>query len=716
MKKVVLNIAGMSCINCAKAIERAVSKIDNVASVNVNFATSCAEIEFENDETLNLIKEKISKLGFSVVHDFSSLNKEKMADLKKKFLKFIISLALSVIVMTIEMSHFNSFAFLSAFLCAIVLFYCGSDFFIHGYKGIKNKNFNMNVLISLGSSSAFFYSCIVVFFPNLISLKFHNFYFGSACMIITFVLFGKILEERSKFRANEYIRNLVDFTPKMANIVCKNGTSKQILAKDLKVGDVVLVKNGEAIACDGVILDGGADLDTSIITGESLPVFKTAGDEVNAGFINLGGILHVKVNKKQNETLLFQMISILNEATNKNMKISKLADKISNIFVPSVIFLAILTFCVWAIFAKFEFAFMCMICVLVISCPCSLGLATPIAIVCALSNSAKKAILIKDPEILEFTKDVKTIAFDKTGTITKGEISFNNTNLTKDDFALVASVEMLSEHPISKAIVKQAKKSDENLKPFLGKFENIIANGVMAQNDEFEILIGNEKFLKDNNICFEKSSDILKLENDGFGVVFVAINSAFKGYISFADEIRFMAKENILKLKSLGIKTIMLTGDNDKVANFVGEKVGIDEIYSNLNPKQKYEKIVQFQKDGKVMFVGDGLNDTISLKQADVGLCMNSGSDLAKMYGDAILINQNLDRIYHLHVLSKKTMDIIKMNLFWAFFYNILFIPIASGALYPIFGFILNPMFGALAMGCSSLFVVLNSIRLIFFK
>ncbi|MDA3056754.1 MULTISPECIES: heavy metal translocating P-type ATPase [unclassified Campylobacter] len=717
-KKENLNIVGMTCVNCSNAIERVTRKIDGVESVNVSFTAGSGEFIVRDEATLEAVKAKITKLGYEIATNYEELEAKKARNLKNMLFKFVLAVILASFIMLIEMKTNFSFAvkaLLCAILGAVVLGFCGKNFFYHALGSLKNKNYDMNVLVSLGSSAAYLYSlgsAIFVHFKG--GNEWANLYFSSSSMIIAFILLGKYLEEQSKLKANDYIKKLIDLSPKKAVLINPDGTTSEILANELKPGDKVLVKNGAQIPGDGIVISGEAEIDTSLITGESLAVFKKTGDSVNAGCVSVAGILQVKITKFSHQSVLAEIKNLLSEAGSKKMPISRFADKIANIFVPSVIFIAVCVFVIWLVAGKAHIGLLCAICVLIISCPCALGLATPIAIVCAISNAAKNGVLVKNPEVLEILKDTKIAVFDKTGTLSRGEISVNFTNLSDENLALIASVQMLSEHPISKAIVKFAKEKGLKFAKFDGEFESLLGRGIKAQNGEFTLLAGNKELLNENGVEFEMPKNADEFLSNGFGVIFVAINAEFVGFVALSDILRDETVECIKTLKNQGIKTIMLTGDNAKTANFIGKSLGVDEIISEVLPSQKYEFIANLKNSEKVLFVGDGINDAPSLKTADIGVAMNSGSDIAKGAGDIIFIKNDLRNLAYLINLSQKTMTTIKQNLFWAFFYNLICIPVAAGILYPLWGVLLKPMFGAAAMCFSSVTVVLNSIRLKF--
>lgn len=708
----------MTCVNCSNAIERVTRKIDGVESVNVSFTAGLGEFIVRDEATLETVKAKITKLGYEIATNYEELEAKKARNLKNMLFKFVLAVILACFIMLIEMKSNFGFAVkatICAVLGAVVLGFCGKNFFYHAIGSLKNKNYDMNVLVSLGSSAAYLYSlgsAIFVHFKG--ESQWANLYFSSSAMIIAFILLGKYLEERSKLKANDYIKKLIDLSPKKAVLINPDGTTSEILANELKPGDKVLVKNGAQIPGDGVVIDGEAEIDTSLITGESLAVFKKTGDSVNAGCVSVEGILQVKITKFSHQSVLAEIKNLLSEAGSKKMPISRFADKIANIFVPSVIFIAVCVFAIWLIAGKAHIGLLCAICVLIISCPCALGLATPIAIVCAISNAAKNGVLVKNPEVLEILKDTKIAVFDKTGTLSRGEISVNFTNLSDENLGLIASVQMLSEHPISKAIVKFAKEKGLKFAKFDGEFESLLGRGIKAKNGEFTLLAGNKELLNENGVEFETPKNADEFLSNGFGVIFVAIDAEFVGFMALSDILRDEASECIKTLKNQGIKTIMLTGDNAKTANFIGKNLGVDEIISEVLPSQKYEFIANLKNSEKVLFIGDGINDAPSLKTADIGVAMNSGSDIAKGAGDIIFIKNDLRNLAYLINLSQKTMTTIKQNLFWAFFYNLICIPVAAGILYPLWGVLLKPMFGAAAMCFSSVTVVLNSIRLKF--
>ncbi|MEE3705450.1 cation-translocating P-type ATPase [Campylobacter sp. CX2-8023-23] len=707
MNKIELKISGMSCVNCANSIAKSALKIPGIKSANIDFNTHCGVFEYDKEDNIQALKDKIIKLGFSIQSSQSDLEIAQKKELKSYQNKFIISIIISVILMWIEMSQYD-LAWLMAILAAIGVFYCGFGFYWHAIKSLKERNYDMNVLIFLGTFCAFCYSIFATIFNSYIPLNLNYLYFSGATMIISFVLLGRYLESKAKAMASSHLKALIDLSPAKAFIITSDGSAKEIVASKLKIGDIVLVKTGSIIPCDGVIENGGAEIDTSAINGESLPVYRSIAQEVYSGTLVCNGHILIKVTKSPNSTLLAQILELIQTAASKKLAISKLADKISNIFVPSIVAIAVVTFCIWAIMGMPFQGALSAICVLIISCPCALGLATPIAIVCAISLALKHSILIKNPAALEQFSNLKFAVFDKTGTITTGDISVIETNLNKESLSLVASISSLNSHPISKAIAQYAKELVDT--KFQAKFEYISGLGIKGDN----ILIGNERLLSLNSVFIDENNKAIieqKIEV-GYGIVLVAIGGEFSGYIAISDTIKPEAKEIIDTLKSQNITPVILSGDNQKISNEVAKKLGIEMVYSEVLPQQKYEIIERLKESGKVAFIADGINDAAALKSADISIAMNSGSDLAKNSADIILMQNNLNGVIKSINLAKKSSDTIKQNLVWAFGYNAICIPIAAGVLEPSFGIHLTPMWAAFAMSLSSISVVLNSLRL----
>jgi P-type Cu2+ transporter len=718
-----LNISGMTCVNCSNGIEKAVNKLDGLESSKVSFASNEGEFYIDN-KLLNkeVLIAKIKKLGYGVEEDLKALEKAKLIDYNKLRNVFSISMALTIVMFyfaffPIENSQNNQY--IMFILATIVQFYAGRRFYTLAYKAVSNNNYDMNVLVALGTSAAYFYSVFVVFFPSLFPEELRFLYFDGAAVIISFILLGRLLEERSKAKATDFLKKLMDLAPLNATLICEDGSFKTVLASELKVGDKVLIKTGEKISTDAVISKGSADIDTSMITGESMPVYKTIGDEVIAGTLNTTGVIEVVVLKQSNDTTLSKIIALLSTAQSKKLPISRFADNVANIFVPTVIIISILTFFAWYfIVGNALNAILASISVLVISCPCALGLATPIAIVSSVGKGAQEGILIKNPEILEIIKDIKYAVFDKTGTLTKGIISVKDAVYEEKYLDILASLETKSEHPISKAVVVFAQTKNISLNKEFEDIQIIPGLGIKAIYENKEILIGSLSFLEKNSINLDsKYLDFYNTSlNNGAGVILASIDKECVAVFALEDSIKDGAKELIADLKAKNITPILLTGDNQITANSVAKELNIDKVYAQVLPDEKYKVIIELQKEAKVMFVGDGINDSPSIKQADIGITLNSGSDITKDAGDIILINNDLKAVSKSINLSIESMKVIKQNLFWAFIYNIGGIPLAAGIFYPIFGVMLTPMYAGIAMSFSSVTVVLNSLRLKFKK
>jgi P-type Cu2+ transporter len=718
-----LNISGMTCVNCSNGIEKAVNKLDGLESSKVSFASNEGEFYIDN-KLLNkeVLIAKIKKLGYGVEEDLKALEKAKLMDYNKLRNIFSISMSLTIVMFyfaffPIENSQNNQY--IMFILATIVQFYAGRRFYTLAYKAVSNNNYDMNVLVALGTSAAYFYSVFVVFFPSLFPEELRFLYFDGAAVIISFILLGRLLEERSKAKATDFLKKLMDLAPLNATLICEDGSFKTVLASELRVGDKVLIKTGEKISTDAVISKGSADIDTSMITGESMPVYKTIGDEVIAGTLNTTGVIEVVVLKQSNDTTLSKIIALLSIAQSKKLPISRFADNVANIFVPTVIIISILTFFAWYfIVGNALNAILASISVLVISCPCALGLATPIAIVSSVSKGAQEGILIKNPEILEIIKDIRYAVFDKTGTLTKGIISVKDAVYEEKYLDILASLETKSEHPISKAVVVFAQTKNILTNKDFEDIQIIPGLGISAIYENKKVLIGSLSFLEKNGINLDsKYLDFYNTSlNSGSGVILASIDKECVAVFALEDSIKDGAKELIADLKAKNITPILLTGDNQITANSVAKELNIDKVYAQVLPDEKYKVIIELQKEAKVMFVGDGINDSPSIKQADIGITLNSGSDITKDAGDIILINNDLKAVSKSINLSIESMKVIKQNLFWAFIYNIGGIPLAAGIFYPIFGVMLTPMYAGIAMSFSSVTVVLNSLRLKFKK
>nr|WP_321310010.1 cation-translocating P-type ATPase [uncultured Campylobacter sp.] len=700
MSKLHLNITGMTCVNCANAITRATKKIKGVKSASISLSDNSGIFELENQSVEQKIIEKIKALGFGVAHDFNELLIAQAKEQKVLAIKLAISAVSSGLIMLfhfglISASH-DFIALSSLILCSLCML-CGTSFYTHALRSLKEKNFDMNTLVSLGVFSAFFYSLFAYFAGS------HELYFDSPAMIISFVLLGKFLESKARAKTSLRLKSLMDLKPKIAHLLLADGTEKQIKASELKIGDIISIKPGEHAPSDAIITYGGAEFDESAINGESLPRYKSVGENIFGGSTNINGTILAKIAKNPKESLLEGIISSLQQSASKKLNIARLADKISNIFVPSVIGVSLLTLIIWSFF-DVNRAAICAISVLVISCPCALGLATPIAIVCALSKGSKSGILIKNPAIIELIKAAKIVAFDKTGTLTKGSLSVSATSLNDDDLRLAGFLSKASSHPISKAISKYAStsKGAKGIKELAGLGIEYEENGVL-------MLLGSIKLLQNHGVVLNESQKEQILAQNA-ALALLAVDGEYRGFIALSDEIKEGAKELISKLKAKGLKCVMLSGDNDKNAGQISRELRLDEYHAGLLPNEKVELLRGF--GGSVIFVGDGINDALAMKEAMIGVAISNSSDISKDASDIIIIKDDIKALSELFSLGQKALKIIKQNLFWAFCYNALCIPLAAGV-FGGAGVFLTPAIAAFAMSSSSVIVVLNSLRLL---
>ncbi|MBX2078297.1 cation-translocating P-type ATPase [Campylobacter peloridis] len=699
-----LKIGNMTCVNCSNAIEKVCAKIDGVDDVSVSYVNSSGVFLLKDLSLESKIKEKIKALGFEILQDEQNLYKFKLKELKNMKTKLIVSIILSTIVMYFEMFvQGNISALIQMFLSMIVIFYCGKGFFIHALKGLRHKNLDMNTLISLGAFTSFVYSFFVYF---EVFSKDGYLYFSGGSMIISFVLLGKYLEEKAKFKSLEYQNKLKNINIKKANIILEDGSIKSIPSAFVKKDDVILVKEGESVVADGVIIAGEAEVDVSFLTGEFLPLLKKQGDEILAGSVLINGSLKIKANKKAIESSLEQIKDLVFKAGNVKTPLANLANKISAYFVAGIIIFSFFVFSFWYFKEGINAAFLHACATLLISCPCALGLATPIAIISALANGARNFILVKNPAVLENLANIKFAIFDKTGTLSKDDLSIYKHNLTQDDFQKLTQIENLSSHPIAKAFSKELNTSI-NLK---GKLSILIGSGLLYEENENVYLIGNEKLMLENDIDIQKSKQFLQEFEDQAPIcLYFAKNKICLGGVCLKNELKSEAKNLIRNLDEKGIKSVILSGDNQNSVVKIAKELNIKEYYFNLKPNEKLNFIKEKMKKEKVLFIGDGINDAPALNLANASISFSKASELAKKSGDLILIKDDLSLIAYCFELSRKTKRIIKINLFWAFIYNILCIPIAAGFVPFI---VLSPHLAALAMCFSSIMVVLNSIRL----
>ena len=730
MKKIILSIEGMTCSACSNGLEKYLNKQDGIKQASVNLVMANASIEYD-EKKLNIdnLNEFVKKAGFKSLGEFKEIKIEGKS--KKEKIIFIIFTILAIIFMYIAMGHMVNLPTLEIidvnknpigyticlFIFAILFIIYGFDVLKNGYKNLIHKTPNMDTLVGIGVLSSFIYSVYSMFLiirgeTHVV----HNLYFESVAMVIYFVKLGRYLDGISKDKTKEAIQKLVKITPESATIKI-DGKEKTVTIDEVKKGDIVVSKPGERISVDGKIIEGKAHLDESFITGESKPASKSKGEKVIAGSINYDGYIEYEAEKIGKESTISEIVKLVVEASNTKVPIAKVADKVSSYFVPIVILLAILTFLAYLILGyDFSERLIVFVTILVVACPCSLGLATPLAIVVSEGLCANNGILVKKSEILENAQKINTVVFDKTGTLTYGTLKIseikNYTNIEdKKLLQIVGSIESKSSHPISKAFTEYLK---ENKLEFLEvkEFGNVSGYGIIGKVNNKKMIIGNAKILKSFDIENTYEEDEKNLAQKGNSIVYVVQENKIIALIGVNDIIRENAKEVIQELNKNKIETIMLTGDNKETAEKIAEDLGITKIISNVLPSEKTQEIKKLkQENKKVMMCGDGINDSPALATAEIGVSVKSGTDIAMDSSDVILTRNSLDSILKLINISKKTMRIIKQNLFWAFFYNTLMIPIAMGILKP-FGISINPMIASLAMVISSLTVILNTLRL----
>ncbi|OGD25222.1 hypothetical protein A2819_02520 [Candidatus Azambacteria bacterium RIFCSPHIGHO2_01_FULL_40_24] len=791
MKKENFLIQGMHCVSCVLTIEHALKKVPGVKNASVSLMSEKAIIEYEEPATPEVLKNAVAKTGYKLMiqvdsvsaegvhgghmaieikpgseteHDHHKMLKESEIRILKN--KFIFGAILSFFVIILSFPEFIPLIrevistplrlLLLFILTAPVLFWVGWQFWRGAWFGLKNLMANMDTLVVLGTGAAFFYSTAVVFLeiPALSGL---GVYFDVVAVVTTLVILGKYLEAKAKGSASEAIKKLLKLQAKTAHVILaspagghEDGQEMEMPIEDVKVGNIILVKPGEKVPVDGVIIVGNSAIDESMVTGESMPVDKKIGDNVIGATINKTGAFKFRAVKVGKETFLSQIIKLVEEAQSSKAPIQKLADQITGYFVPIVLVISILSFIIWLIFGPptggFSFALINAVAVLVIACPCALGLATPTAIMVGTGKAAEKGIIIRDAEALELAGKVDVVVLDKTGTLTKGEpavtdiigIGSNELEIKNEQFVqIAASLEKFSEHPIAKAVVayaaslgkqsshpldtaiqkqaKQLKMDFYDVKNFRAHPGKGIEGEIAISNKTEKMFLGNRSLLEDINISLnpEIENRVANLESNGKTLLFLADSRNLLGIIAVADTLKETAGKSIELLQKLGIEVWMITGDNERTAMAIGEKIGIINIMAKVLPKEKSEKIKKLQAEGKkVAMVGDGINDALALTEANVGIAIGTGTDIAIESGDITLISGDPMGIYEAVKLSRQTLRNIKQNLFWAYIYNIILIPVAAGVLWPIFGILLNPILAGGAMAFSSVSVVLNSLRL----
>jgi len=731
-----LPIQGIVCASCIQKIEKALLQTRGVVKAVVNLATAKAKVEYLPSETnFEEMKRAVESTGYKVlefepsegIEDPEKFVREK--EYKKLKTKFIVGLVLGLLVFLGSSRHWFPWipSFLGNFyvlwaLATPVQLWIGWQFYKGAWGAFKHRNADMNTLIAVGTSAAYLYSVVATLFPSFFEaagMK-PDVFFDTSVLIIVLILFGRLLEARAKGQTSEAIKKLMGLQPKTARII-RDGKEMDIPVEEVLVGDTVVVRPGEKIPVDGVVKEGKSAVDESMITGESIPVKKEAGDEVIGATINKTGSFKFQATKVGKDTALAQIIKLVQDAQGSKAPIQRLADVISGYFVPIVISVAIATFVIWFNFGPFPsltFALLTFVAVMIIACPCALGLATPTAVMVGTGKGAENGILIKGGESLETAHKLDTIVFDKTGTLTKGEPEITdlvsiNTHSEEEILKNAASAEKVSEHPLGEAIIKGAiERKIELHDP--KDFKAIEGHGVEARVDGRKVILGNIKLMKDRGIDIrdlEKKAE--EFASDGKTPIYVSIDGKSAGIIAVADPLKESSVEALERLKRLGLKIVMLTGDNKKTAEAIARKAGIDGVISEVLPEDKVQEIRRLQSEGRsVAMVGDGINDAPALAQADVGIAIGSGTDVAIEASDITLIKGDLRGVASAIELSKRTIRVIKQNLFWAFLYNTAGIPIAAGVLYPFFGILLNPIFASAAMAFSSVSVVSNSLRL----
>ena len=756
MAKEKYNITGMSCAACSAKVERVVGKLDGVENVSVNLLTNSMQVEYKEDKlSSNDIIKNIADAGYGASLATATKQKKEEKSIKKtnddaiasmKF-RLKVSIVFLAILMYFSMGSMiglplpkflsgegNPVGFaLTQLLLVLPVMYVNRKYYISGFKSLFHLSPNMDTLIAVGTVAAFTYGVIAIYVIGyaLNNADMHtvteyrmNLYFESVSMILTLITLGKFFETGSKARTTDAISKLIDLSPKRANVL-RDGVEENILTEDVVVGDIVIVRPGESIPVDGMIIEGSTSVDESAITGESIPVQKEKGDKLIAATINKNGSVRIKATEVGEDTAISRIIALVEEASSSKAPIAKMADKVAGVFVPVVMGISLITFIVWlALGYDFSFALNCAIAVLVISCPCSLGLATPVAIMVGTGKGAENGILIKSADALETTHSIDTVVLDKTGTVTEGKpvvtdiLAFDTDE--NEFLKLAAGVESASEHPLAEAIVEKAKEKNlEIVSPT--EFQAISGRGIVASVSGSKIIAGNEQAIKEQYGNSEDFTEVFKKGNElaaqGKTPMYFGKDNKLLGIIAVADTIKKDSKEAIQALKNRNIDVVLLTGDHKNTAMAIAKEAGIKKVIAEVLPTDKEEHIRELIKAGhKVAMVGDGINDSPALARADVGIAIGAGTDIAIESADIVLMHSSLKDVATAIDLSKAVIRNIKQNLFWAFFYNSIGIPLAAGVFYLSLGWKLSPMFGAAAMGMSSVCVVSNALRLRAFK
>ncbi len=728
-------IIGMHCVSCAKLIERKLTKTPGVISASVNYGSEQATVEHDHEVTDVILEKAVADTGYKAVLGSNEAEKSvddvkeeaKKAELTDLKTKVFVSAILSTIVFLGSFPEWFGFlpdAFNNLYLLLIlsipVQFWAGKSFYQATWSGLRNRTASMDTLIAVGTTAAYVYSAFITLLPNvaeMIGLPM-TMYFDTAAVIITLILLGRYLEAKAKAHTSDAIKKLLGLQAKTARVI-RDGQEIDIPIEQVQLGDLIRVRPGEKVPVDGVITEGTSSIDESMVTGESIPVEKIKGDTVIGSTLNKTGSFIFKATRVGSDTMLSQIVHMVSEAQSSRAPLQRLADRVSSYFVPAVLILAVITFVVWYVFGDFPGAFANMIAVLVIACPCALGLATPTAIMVGTGKGAEKGILIKDAESLEIANKVRSVVFDKTGTLTQGKPEVTDIIGDEQTLKIAASLEQGSEHSLAEAIVAGAKEKNIKLTKSSG-FKAISGFGIEAKLGTKKYYLGNRKLMDQQKISYKNYEDkISELESEGKTVMLLALSDRRKsngliGMIAVADTLKPTAKETVELLKKRHIDVWMITGDNSRTAKAVAHLAGIENVLAEVLPEQKAQKIKELKSTtGKhVAFAGDGINDAPALASADVGIAMGTGTDVAIESAGITLLNKDLRSVVSAIELSKSTVSVIKQNLVWAFGYNVILIPVAMGVLFPFFGVLLNPALAAFAMAASSISVVGNSLRL----
>ncbi len=744
--KITIPIKGMTCAACVKRVQDSLASVNGVLSAVVNLATEKATLEyFPAQAGIRDFKKAVRDTGYDIIEveegeDIVEKEKREREEAYQKLKSKLITgaaLTLPVFILVfweriglsavVEIPRQTNFL-LQFIIQTPVQFWVGWHFYTGAYAAARHRTTNMNTLIAVGTSAAYIYSVIATFAPTVFEIKGYSahVYFDTAATIIVLILLGRLFEARAKGRTSEAIKKLIGLQPKTARIIM-DGKEQDIPIAEVEAGDIILVRPGERIPVDGTVMEGYSSIDESMISGESIPVEKKEGDGVIGATINKTGSFKFEATKVGRDTMLSQIINMVQEAQGSKPPIARLADKIASVFVPAVIGIASVTFLVWFFFGPepaLTYALLNFVAVMIIACPCALGLATPTSIMVGTGKGAENGILIRGAEALEIAHKINAVVFDKTGTLTKGEpvvtdiiaVAGGGLPFTADEnkvLMFAASSEKGSEHPLGEAIINKAKENNIELQDPTD-FQAVPGHGIRAKIDDKMVLLGNMKFMDDEGVSIGNlSQKAEQLSNEGKTSMFVAVNGMAAGIVAVADTLKDNSVAAIKALNKTGIETVMITGDNRRTAGAIAKQAGIDRIFAEVLPEDKAKEVRKLQAEGKVVaMVGDGINDAPALAQADVGIAIGTGTDIAMEASDITLISGDLKGVAASVALSKATIRNIKQNLFWAFAYNIVLIPVAAGVLFPFFGILLNPMFAAAAMGMSSVTVVTNALRL----